>query len=222
VKTKYLTALFAGLLFAGAAHANLLTNPGFDADDASSGDSFGASGWACDANCFTTNNSSGANSPAADSPNNVMKVFSEGVLSQEFEAAAGDTWVATGLAQNFSGDPIENVSRLLLQILFLDAEGNFAGTAAGGNFAPGFNAFDSNEVNASSDQNTWIGLGVGTAPAPDNTATAKLVVLGLLGSGGAGFFDSITLERTVVPVPAAVWLFGSALGLLGWMRRKVS
>jgi hypothetical protein len=24
----------------------------------------------------------------------------------------------------------------------------------------------------------------------------------------------------VVPIPAAVWLFGSALGLLGWMKRK--
>lgn len=27
---------------------------------------------------------------------------------------------------------------------------------------------------------------------------------------------------TVVPVPAAVWLFGSALGLLGWVRRRVA
>jgi len=28
------------------------------------------------------------------------------------------------------------------------------------------------------------------------------------------------LFLVAVPVPAAVWLFGSALGLLGWVRRR--
>jgi len=29
-------------------------------------------------------------------------------------------------------------------------------------------------------------------------------------------------SATVVPIPAAVWLFGSGLGLLGWMKRKAT
>jgi len=32
--------------------------------------------------------------------------------------------------------------------------------------------------------------------------------------------DDVSLVANVVPVPAAVWLFGSALGLLGFVRRK--
>lgn len=35
-------------------------------------------------------------------------------------------------------------------------------------------------------------------------------------------YDSVAMEVQVVPVPAAVWLFGSALGLVGVMRRRAT
>jgi len=49
-----------------------------------------------------------------------------------------------------------------------------------------------------------------------------------VGDGQVNIFDSQDTASGLgplvptVPVPAAVWLFGSALGLLGWMRRKTA
>lgn len=47
----------------------------------------------------------------------------------------------------------------------------------------------------------------------------------VLSSGVVGGFDTLSLtldniNASVVPIPAAVWLFGSALAGLGWLRRK--
>jgi hypothetical protein len=36
----------------------------------------------------------------------------------------------------------------------------------------------------------------------------------------AGQDLAFTIQTTPIPVPAAVWLFGSGLGLLGWYRRR--
>lgn len=38
------------------------------------------------------------------------------------------------------------------------------------------------------------------------------------GSTGSGFYVMDNVGFSAIPVPAAAWLFGSALGLLGWMR----
>jgi hypothetical protein len=38
---------------------------------------------------------------------------------------------------------------------------------------------------------------------------------------GSGTMTSVEIDAIgVVPVPPAVWLFGSALALLGWIRRR--
>lgn len=37
-----------------------------------------------------------------------------------------------------------------------------------------------------------------------------------------GDFSGAQINSAVIPVPAAVWLFGSALGLLGWVRRRAA
>lgn len=46
-----------------------------------------------------------------------------------------------------------------------------------------------------------------------------IVVAGNLFAGSGFSFDNVSRSQ-IVPIPAAVWLFGSGLGLLSWMRRK--
>ena len=50
---------------------------------------------------------------------------------------------------------------------------------------------------------------------------STILASSLIQTDVGGKFVSITPVLIVaIPVPAAVWLFGSALGLLGWIRRQ--
>lgn len=61
-----------------------------------------------------------------------------------------------------------------------------------------------------------IGQSLETLSGRFNLQAGDLVYINSDASGTATAFSS-----SVVPVPAAVWLLGSALGVMGWMRRKV-
>ena len=67
------------------------------------------------------------------------------------------------------------------------------------------------------------GTGLTNASILDFGADFVTVDLGEGGGGEPGWSATYTMETTVVPVPAAVWLFGSGLlGLIGMARRKAA
>jgi hypothetical protein len=55
-----------------------------------------------------------------------------------------------------------------------------------------------------------------------NPVARQYTVADFLNGGGQVADLSNVRAFSVVPVPAAVWLFGSALGMLVWVRRKVA
>jgi len=143
-----------------------------------------------------------------------------GFSTDAFAATAGDTFVAEIFVSTPSADtPPANGGTTFLQIQFLDALGNPAGTAAGGNQAEGFNFF---QASAGPDFNENLDefklLGVGTAPAPDNTASAvvTLVRINPDNVGGSQVFDEFSV--TLIPEPGSLALMG--LGGLALIRRR--
>jgi hypothetical protein len=61
-----------------------------------------------------------------------------------------------------------------------------------------------------------------TGPASGTDFVGATLALPLGNFGSPGFAGGTTIQPPAVPVPAAVWMFGSALSILGWMRRKTS
>ena len=87
---------------------------------------------------------------------------------------------------------------------------------------------DIDEWNLHDDPNLWAFGTTNIVCSPLLLVTCTLsesVYVSLLGGGFDGNFSNgryLTsgFAVTTVPVPAAAWLFGSALGLLGWVRSR--
>jgi hypothetical protein len=77
------------------------------------------------------------------------------------------------------------------------------------------------------DPNVWTSAAFTGFAGPDTSGGITLQFNAACGADAGCVSDyfidnvSIMADVAVIPVPAAVWLFGSALGLLGWMKRRV-
>ena len=77
-------------------------------------------------------------------------------------------------------------------------------------------------LNAGSD--VWTTYTFTAMAGPDVSGGVTLQLGAVCGAAGGCnadvYFDNISI--TAVPVPAAVWLFGSALGVFGWLKRRAA
>lgn len=207
------------LAMAGAAQANALGNPGFEAPDASGGDvpdlgapwyNFGAPFTRFTTTAFAH---SGTQSLKMFGPFDFLGGGTGG--GQTVSAAPGDTWVGEAWALNSSTDPIGAGNFLALKVEFLDA--GFG--PAGGSFTAGVNVFEA-IFDEFAPTDVWTMLGVGTAPAPAGTAYANFVLVhvqaGVAITGGSVFVDDANF--VLVPAPATAGVLG--LGGLAAMRRR--
>ncbi len=70
----------------------------------------------------------------------------------------------------------------------------------------------------------WVTYMFTTTAGPDVSGGVTFQIGAVCGAGAGCladiFVDNVSVSVAPIPVPAAVWLFGSALGLLGLSRRK--
>jgi MYXO-CTERM domain-containing protein len=205
-------AIAASIGFTRPANGVNLTNPGFDADNASSGDVFGASGWTTFNFAFTTEFA-----PPLSSPN-TLKIFGpffqfggSGVVQGGFAASEGQVWEASAYALIDSRDAMDPQNLAVVKLEFLNSSNTVIGFA------------ESPQITTTSlPADTWQQfVAQGTAPAGTTSAQIVLVHVQLDNppAGGAIFFDNAAFGVIPEPHSAVLGLLGLA-GLCGFARRR--
>ncbi len=102
--------------------------------------------------------------------------------------------------------------------------------------APQFTTINVIYMNGDATGTNWKGSGAGTgiwnevrfnvgyeSMLSNSGGEITLSNGGIVSAGGSSsLWSGGSISASPVPVPAAAWLFGSALGLLGWVRRRAA
>ncbi len=206
--------IFATAMFATTASASLLVNGGFEDTPFGGAEEAGAGvGWTTYGAPFRVQQAGGGCDPitcaGAYEGTVSLKIFGDAGAYQDFAATEGESFEGGVWAVNpQNADQLNGGQIGAAAIIFLDAGGNVISDVV------------SNLLDASSNIDEWMELTV-AGVAPVGTVTARFQVFTTGGGGGAGRYDAAYFDRAApIPVPAAVWLLGSAmLGMMG-MRRK--